>query len=273
MLNKIKYLAKLLHISKIMSNFAVLNLKTITIMDYKVLAETVEKNGHKVKYKVTLSNGKTEIKRLFYGARGVCEFRRNSRTHGFVIGNEYRDWLSCEPIVKSEEDIYKRFKQRVKKTYDLLDKSGLHRSLKDEVFGYILNLTENECKKLVCLLQYINNDHGPLWSEKINEIEKQYHISVGRTDMLCAMLGNKCFKSINYEPYMRKHENALVAKAIENKEEYHYRWTKGYDNSIDLGMTVNGNFGGTYAEEKRGCGNGHYYLLLDATHAIFYEND
>lgn len=244
-------------------------------MDYKVLAETIEKNGHKVKYRVTLSNGKTEIKRLFYGARGVCEFAQNSRKYGFVVGYyEYKDWVSCEPIVKSDEGVYKRFKQRIKKAYGLLDKSGLHSSLKNDVFGYILNLTEDECKKLVSLLNYINNHAAdPLWSEKMNEIENHYHIAVCRTDMLCAMLGNKCFKSINYEPYMREQENALVAKAIINKEEYHYRWTKGYDNSIDLGMTVNGDFGGTYSEEKRGCGNGHYYLLLDATHAIFYEND
>ena len=30
---------------------------------------------------------------------------------------------------------------------------------------------------------------------------------------------------------------------------------------------------GFYSEEFKGCGNGHYYLLFDATHAIFYEDD
>jgi hypothetical protein len=28
-----------------------------------------------------------------------------------------------------------------------------------------------------------------------------------------------------------------------------------------------------YSEEYRGCLNGHYYLMFDATHAIFYEDD
>ena len=243
-------------------------------MEYKEILNAVKTNN-KGKFRVTYNNGNKEIKRLFiHGEILVCEFKRKSTRKGYPIAYcEYNNWVSCEPIVKSEEGVYKRFKQRVKKTYDLLDKSGLHRSLKDEVFGYILNLTEEECKKLVSLLNSINNHADQLWSEKMDEIENHYHIAVGRTDMLCSMLGDKCFKSINYESYMREHENALVAKAIANKTDYHYRWTKGYDNSIDLGMTVNGDFGGTYSEEKRGCGNGHYYLLLDATHAIFYEND
>lgn len=29
----------------------------------------------------------------------------------------------------------------------------------------------------------------------------------------------------------------------------------------------------SYAEEFRNCGNGHYYLALDSTHALFYEDD
>ena len=28
-----------------------------------------------------------------------------------------------------------------------------------------------------------------------------------------------------------------------------------------------------YSEEFRGCGNGHYYLALDSTNALFYEDD
>ena len=28
-----------------------------------------------------------------------------------------------------------------------------------------------------------------------------------------------------------------------------------------------------YSKEFKGCGNGHYYLALDATHTIFVEDD
>ena len=28
-----------------------------------------------------------------------------------------------------------------------------------------------------------------------------------------------------------------------------------------------------YSEEYKNCGNGHYYLALDETHALFYEDD
>jgi hypothetical protein len=28
-----------------------------------------------------------------------------------------------------------------------------------------------------------------------------------------------------------------------------------------------------YSEEFKDCGNGHYYLAIDNTHALFYEDD
>ena len=121
-------------------------------MDYNVLAETVEKNGHKVKYRVTRSNGKTETKRLFYGARGVCEFAQNSRKHGFFIGNEYRDWLSCEPIIQTKNDCYKRFVKRVNFIHNILVKSGMWKEYDERLFCYILNLSETARYDMFSLL-------------------------------------------------------------------------------------------------------------------------
>jgi len=48
------------------------------------------------------------------------------------------------------------------------------------------------------------------------------------------------------------------------------RLTNGYDVTFNYQPEDNKAW---YSEEYRGCGNGHYYLALDATHALFYEDD
>lgn len=48
------------------------------------------------------------------------------------------------------------------------------------------------------------------------------------------------------------------------------RITDGYDVTFNYQPEDNKAW---YSEEYRGCGNGHYYLALDATHALFYEDD
>jgi hypothetical protein len=48
------------------------------------------------------------------------------------------------------------------------------------------------------------------------------------------------------------------------------RMTGGYDVTFNYQPEDNKAW---YSEEYRGCGNGHYYLALDGTHALFYEDD
>ena len=50
------------------------------------------------------------------------------------------------------------------------------------------------------------------------------------------------------------------------------RWYGSYDYSVSVSKK-DGVLRGWYSAEYKGCGNGHYFLLLDATHAIFYEDD
>lgn len=63
-----------------------------------------------------------------------------------------------------------------------------------------------------------------------------------------------------------------VKCAIFDNESISFSWRNVYDNTLEL-INDNGIYRGFYSEEFRNCGNGHYYLLFDATHAIFYEDD
>jgi len=245
-------------------------------MDYNVLAEIVEKNGHKVKYRITLSNGKTESKRLFYGARGVCEFAQNSRKRGFVIGNEYRDWLSCEPIIQTKDDCYKRFVKRVNFIHNILVKSGMWKEFDKRLFCYILNLSETARYDMFCLLydteHYVIAD-SKNYHAKMDRLQNDFYIHIGDIDMLQNLWKDKCFKTINYEDGLHDFYTDKIENAIANKTNYQQHWTKSYDHSIEITLGDDGVLRGYYSMEYRGCGNGYYYLLLDATHALFYEKD
>lgn len=67
-----------------------------------------------------------------------------------------------------------------------------------------------------------------------------------------------------------QHKLEEIAHAIDTKTEYHTSGRNGYDVSFEYNPETNRAW---YSEEYKGCGNGHYYLALNRTHAIFYEND
>ena len=91
-------------------------------------------------------------------------------------------------------------------------------------------------------------------------------------DAFGRMFQKNAIKAVNYDKYWSFEEQ--VSLAIANKEDYHSpRWIKGYDNSVSVQKGKDGIVRGWYSEEYRDCGNGHYYLLIDAKHAIFSEND
>ena len=94
-------------------------------------------------------------------------------------------------------------------------------------------------------------------------------------DAFNAMFTNKSIKAVNYDKYYDY--ETMVRKAITDKLNYNTpTWYKGYDNSVGIKYEEKDGISllrGWYSEEYKNCGNGHYYLLIDAKHAIFCEND
>lgn len=77
-------------------------------------------------------------------------------------------------------------------------------------------------------------------------------------------------KKMYFGKYINETKLKTIAEALKNKSECHEYATAGYDVSFSYNPEKNMAW---YSEEYRNCGNGHYYLALDATHAIFYEDD
>jgi hypothetical protein len=75
---------------------------------------------------------------------------------------------------------------------------------------------------------------------------------------------------MNFGRFTNNEQLKIIKEALKNKKETSASGRTNYDVSFSYNPTVQKAW---YSEEFRGCGNGHYYLALDATHALFYEDD
>ena len=77
-------------------------------------------------------------------------------------------------------------------------------------------------------------------------------------------------KSMYFGKWDNKRIKDEIKKRLESKTDYTARETVGYDVSFEYKADHNKAW---YSEEYRGCGNGHYYLALNNSQALFCEND
>jgi hypothetical protein len=64
-----------------------------------------------------------------------------------------------------------------------------------------------------------------------------------------------------------------IKKHLDNKETFNYYWQSNYDVSVSGKLCEDGVYRAWFSLEYRGCGNGHYYLLINENQAIFAEDD
>ena len=232
-------------------------------------------NNNVRKVKVTYSHGGVETIRLFKSTYGdICRFKKGSSRKGYPIG-------PFSNIVKVEQVIVKSQKTDEQKWIDSLNKiktrlvnSGLWEHLVKEIdealtFGYNvmqdmnthlhMRDREEELKyfkehypKLVLLntdgKEYINMSFIWMWY-KIPKVEKM-----------------RFYKYNSSNDFELKR----IAEKMLAKETHHARGDYQYDISFEYNAEKKRAW---YSKEYRGCGNGYYYLALDATHAMFSEKD
>lgn len=226
------------------------------------------------RYVVKYKDGKRKILKIaVYDGWIYAVGKRCRRMAYYVAPYEYAEWESMKrymPRPKSTDEIkdmlHKRVLNRAKKAIEMLSKSGLWGNIKSEL-EYFVSLPELEQREMVELIDKDSYEFYKLtWSDQKYSWVKTY-------SMFVQFMKDKCWKSLAWHKYDRKTYTAYLQNCIKNKTNYSHKWVNGYDNSVELAMKTDGIFRGWYSEEYRGCGNGHYYILLDATHAIHCEDD
>ena len=202
------------------------------------------------KFVCVVHNGEKFVIRLFVSSDGdICYYAKGSKKYGHLL--PINAFQSITPVaVKNKCDLCQSY---IKKCIKYLTNSGLWPEIKAD-------LVRLQAKDKAWWDNYLAIERGFDRYKKMCEEFEHLHLDI----LEQAKYG---FKTINFSRYDEK-EREDWTNAVKNHTQYHYRWRKGYDNSI----SVDGNHA-WYSEEYKGCGNGHYYLAFDDKHATFREDD
>ena len=220
-------------------------------------------------YKIRLTNGKSIIKKMWATTNGYPVIAKpRSRRLGWVINEcDIRDW-DCVTLYDPNKISLSFYDARAKKALEMLQNSGLWSSIRQEIAHYLSMSKENRQN----MLDDILTDSFHLFYDKRGEGEKYEWVKCYQIFESFARKTD-CWKYPRYtydrnKSYLEHWFN--LAKT--NNSKFHEHWHNGYDVSYDVDFTGEEKRG-WLSDEYKGCGNGHYYLLLDATHAINYEDD
>ena len=235
-----------------------------------------------------LADGTTAQLRLFISSdQDVCFFAKGSRSRGYRLNIDKVE--SIEAKQKKEQDKYKTFHRNCEKAASLLRASGLWPEICKRMEVQAA-MTEQNYNRLMTLWQEYDElyNHRELTYDEMNRLQEEkrkeyeaYFTERGATGdwyHFRQLSENKQIVSIPYGKY-NQYDRLRVEQALErarqaegNFEQETARWRGSYDFSVGVAKR-DGNLMGWYSAEYKNCGNGHYYLLLDATHAIYSEDD
>ena len=226
-------------------------------------------NNYAKPYRVNLIGGGSKVVRLWQTNYGcVCIIGKGKKKWGHELScfDHFDEWATLRLVEHDEIDYYKRFVKRATDALKMLNESGLWSGIK-ETIEHFFELTETEQRELVN--DIITDSYEKFYKQTWGDGKYAW---VHCHQVFETFVRKTCWKSIAWRKWEREHMSAKVAECIKNGTYFHRRWENGYDNSVEI-ANRDGEKLAWYSEEYRGCGNGHYYLMFDATHAIFYEDD
>lgn len=229
----------------------------------------IVKNEHAKQYRVNLISGGSKIVRLWKtndGRIAIMDKGRKKWGHELRSWDGFEDWATLRLVEHDEIDYYKRFVKRATDALKMLTESGLWSDIK-ETIEHFFELPETEQRELVN--DIITDSYEKFYKQTWGDGKYAW---VHCHQVFETFVRKKCWQSIPWRRYERERMSAEVAECIKNGKDFHRRWENGYDNTVEV-ANRDGEKLAWLSLEYRGCGNGHYYLMFDATHAIFYEDD
>lgn len=230
-------------------------------MDYNDVYNTISRKIEKYVY---VSEGEKHEIRLFISSNNdICFAPKRRRNGGYMLSAyQINMWDSLKKVNNGNKtDLVKRMRKRAANGVTMLNASGLWADIKKELLEF-LGLSDDEIRR-----DFIDGDIYETYRTKKYDWLSCYQV-------FFSLKAKKCWKNPTFDKYDSSKESIInsVKCAIVDNESISFSWRNVYDNTLEL-INDNGIYRGFYSEEFRNCGNGHYYLLFDATHAIFYEDD
>lgn len=207
----------------------------------------------------------------------IFVFGKNCKNRGYRYSID-SFVLYYQPIIEKEEDKEKKWHKKCKSIEKRLEKSGLWPEIK-ELFHNLQKMSFTDKKDIYTRYMGAWGEDRNIIMEKIFEDYKEKYPFVFRkaedgivyinTDYIWEISEAKT-KSM----YFGKGRNAMykeeIAQALNDKQNIKKEARVNYDVSFNYDAEKQKAW---YSEEYRNCGNGHYYIALDESCALFIEND
>lgn len=229
---------------------------------------------------------KEKVRCVVEDENNVFVFCKHCRKYG-SRWNSHEGFADCYDIVApSDTDINAQWQRRIKRAVKCMEQSGLWSDVK-EYFQTILDsgITYQEKKRIEELYWEVMSPvhlKEPNYNENV---ERAFAPFIKYSFMFYRDNSNKLQIKTSYiwersecklkSMYFGKYQNSQIKeefkKAIAEKRDYHrYRIRTNYDVTLEYKAENNMAW---YSEEYKDCGNGHYYIALDHSTALFVEDD
>lgn len=237
------------------------------------------------------------LKRLKPGEKHPCTELTTGKRYRFCIedsgavfvfgkGMKTRGWRKSPEVFLRQYRVVKPWKKdrnrewykRLLRAIDCMESSGLWPDVLQQLKTIVDSGMTWDDRNMLADLYWAHVDSSSA-NQEFDRLMKQYphaftedvngHV---RVDSFYASEVPGCvLKSMYFGKFLNKEEKERIAAALGNKQDYSSgRIHAGYDVTFTYETTKNKAW---YSEEYRNCGNGHYYIALDASTALFVEND
>lgn len=233
----------------------------------------LEKHYHFEKVRATLKYSHNTFKaRINIYNNDIFIYAKGRRRWGNYMNVHHVEAVTIPEKRKSKEEVWRDSWQTV---IDYLEQSGLWENYKNK-YKLGLEIGYENINKAERLYWKRWDDDTAL--EQIKEVDErlvktnEQGVEYADTSILWAMASKAKVKTIYFGKHRTDDVRQALKEAMENKEPFsEYEAVPNY---YDVSVRYDPErMSGSYSEEYRGCGNGHYYMLLDYEHALFTEDD
>lgn len=235
--------------------------------------------GHR-KIKVISQIGETKIYRIgkTYGDE-IILLIKGSKKFGRRLSTLSETELKDINIIEKKTTDKDKWEKQTNRIIQMLKTSCLW---EDNLKEYELALDIGYDKLMKCK-EIQNGKYVEGYSENEKEIVKRIKEVEPRL-VYVSEEGNECYntgilwykigipnvKKMRFTTGDNEYYLSQIKQAMKDKKELHLSGRTNYDISFEYKPEGNRAW---YSEEFKNCGNGHYYLALNETHAVHYEDD
>ena len=242
---------------------------TPTAIQQAVTLIQSERQAGRKHFNLVFNDGTKKKVRLFiYNGNEICQYLNGSKSHGnYLDTSRVVDIL---PIMPRHKDENIRFIKNCDKVIKLLKESGWWGDILHDV-EFLRASGLEKCAQWEKDYWCFDIPYDQKEERKRRQASVPEQFSASSFGLVHNLKIEKMYFGLNSDYHLRD-----IAKSVKDNVPVCFRldadkWNKlSYDTSFEFNPEKKKAW---YSKEYRNCGNGHYYIALNPTHAAYYEDD